>query len=191
MVSERVLLRRAEEQFLKREYDNALKLNGLVLKDHPQLKDAKVGAYLCDMGLDSDEEAQALFSYYQAIKELNDDADMIIDELMQAIYSTRVIVHDALSDTFDGIREGDGIGYGDFLELVRDKGSFKEAFEDIMFSTRVVIKSREEFIDFIKMLEKEGYDDVALRYLDNLSDNFGNDQEIYELYNLFDRDETV
>ena len=187
MVSKRVLLKRAEEQFLKKDYDNALKIYSLLLKDYPQLKDAKVGAFLSDMGLDSDEEAQALFSYYQMIKDLNEDADMIIDELMQAIYSTRVIVQNVLLDSIEQMSETDGISYGDFLDLVEDKGSFRETFEDMMFSGRIVIRSREEFIDFIKRLAEAGYDDIALNYLDNLSENFGNDQEIYALYGLFDK----
>ncbi|HFC03898.1 MAG TPA: hypothetical protein ENJ74_03390, partial [Nitratifractor salsuginis] len=60
MTNKRVLLQRAEEQFLKRDYNNALKIYSLLLRDYPQLKDARIGVFLSDMGLESDEDAQAL-----------------------------------------------------------------------------------------------------------------------------------
>ena len=59
MNNQRTLLRRAEEQFLRKDYDSALKIYGLILNDHPKLKEAKVGAYLSDIGMENDEEAQA------------------------------------------------------------------------------------------------------------------------------------
>jgi propanediol dehydratase large subunit len=70
------------------------------------------------------------------------------------------------------------------VELIAEKGSFKEAFEDIMFSTRVVIRTREEFIDFIHRLVEGGYKEMAANYLDALADSFGGDQDIYSLYHL-------
>ncbi len=184
MINKQVLLKRAEEQFLKSDYNNALKIYSLILSDDPQLKDAKIGVFLSDMGMESDEDAQALFDYYQAIKNTNEDADKLIDELMQAIYATRIVIQEKLLGTMEEMALEDGIRYSDFLRLVEEKGSFKEAFEDIMFSTRVVIRSREEFIDFIKRLVKGGYREMALGYLDSLAESFGADQEIYALYHL-------
>ena len=176
------LLMRAEQQFLNKNYDSALKIYSLLLSDYPQLKDAKVGAYLSDMGLDSDEDAQALYTYYQIIKDSSDDPEELIDELMQSIYATRVVIQEALIEPLEEQIADDGIFYNDFLQFVKDKGSFKEAFEDIMFSTRIVIRNREEFIDFISSLIKNEYYDMALSYLDNLGDSFGFDQEIMKLY---------
>ena len=184
MGNKSALLKRAEEQFLRRNYKDALKIYSLLLGDDPQMKEAKVGVFLSDMGLESDEDAQALFDYYQAIKNSNEDADKIIDELMQTIYATKVIIQESLLDTLEEIELEDGISYKDFLMMVKDKGSFKETFEDIMFSTKVIIRNRKEFIDFIKRLVDEGYSDMAVTYLDNLAENFGQDQEIYNLYHL-------
>jgi len=75
MINKQVLLKRAEEQFLKSDYNNALKIYSLILSDDPQLKDAKIGVFLSDMGMESDEDAQALFDYYQAIKNTNEDKE--------------------------------------------------------------------------------------------------------------------
>ncbi len=188
MTSKNVLLQRAEEQFLNKDYSNALKIYGLLLKDYPQLKDAKVGAYLSDMGFDLEEDAQALFDYYQAIKNSSDDAEEIIDELSQTIYATRIIVQEQVVGAIQEQREyQDGISYDDFVALIEDKGDFREAFEDIMFSTKVVITTKEEFMDFIKRLIAAEYQEIALKYLDAISGHFGITQDIYALYQLIDK----
>ena len=184
MTSKNVLLKRAEEQFLRKEYDNAMKIYSLLLREDPQMKDARVGVFLSDMGLESDEDAQALFDYYQAIKNSNEDAEKIIDELMQTIYAARVVIQEQFLGGLQAAELEEGIGYKDFIRSIEEKGSFKEAFEDIMFSTRVVIRTREEFIDFIKRLVAAGYRDMAIGYLDSLAESFGQDQEIYRLYHL-------
>jgi len=189
MTSKNVLLQRAEEQFLNKDYNNALKIYGLLLKDYPQLKDAKVGAYLSDMGFDLEEDAQALFDYYQAIKDSSDDAEEIIDELSQTIYATRIIVQEQmLGAVKEQIEYQDGISYDDFVALIEDKGDFREAFEDIMFSTKVIITTKEEFMDFIKRLIGADYQEIALKYLDSISGHFGAAQDIYALYNLIEKE---
>jgi len=185
MTSKNVLLQRAEDQFLNKNYTDALKIYGLLLKDYPQSKDAKVGAYLSDMGLDLEDDAQALFDYYQAIKNSSDDAEEIIDELSQTIYATRIIVQDQVLGVLqEQVEYHDGIAYSDFVSLIEAKGDFREAFEDIMFSTKVVITSKEEFIDFIMRLIDADYHTVALRYLDSISGHFGVTQDVFALYSL-------
>jgi tetratricopeptide (TPR) repeat protein len=184
MNNKQVLLQRAEEQFLRKDYTNALKIYGLILRDYPKHKEAKVGAYLSDMGLDNDEDAQALFDYYQVIKRSSDDADQVIDNLMQAIHSTRIIIQQAFGDDTDKAVQEGGISYGDFIRSIEDKGDFKQAFEDIMFSTKVVITAREDFIDFMKRLIEAEYYDMVLGYLDALAGDPAYDQDIYALYRL-------
>ena len=189
MTSKNVLLQRAEEQFLNKDYHNALKIYGLLLKDYPQLKDAKVGAYLSDMGFDLDDDAQALFDYYQAIKNSSEDAEEIIDELSQTIYATRIIVQEQATGTMqEQIEHQDGISYSDFISLIEDKGDFREVFENIMFSTKVVITSKEEFIDFITRLVSADYQKIALKYLDSMAGYFGLSQDVYALYNLIEKE---
>ena len=184
MNNKQVLLQRAEEQFLRRDYTNALKIYGLILRDHPKHKEAKVGAYLSDMGLDNDEDAQALFDYYQVIKRSSDDADQVIDNLMQAIHSTRVIIQQSFGASDENSLHQEGISYEDFIHSIEDKGDFKKAFEDIMFSTKVVITTKEDFIDFMKRLIDAEYYDMVLGYLDTLAGDPAYDQDIYALYHL-------
>jgi hypothetical protein len=70
------------------------------------------------------------------------------------------------------------------LILIENRGSFKKAFEDIMFSTKVVITEKDEFIDFVTQLANEGFDEMALNYLDATTSLFGDDQDVLALYNV-------
>jgi len=186
-ISKKNLLDRAEMQFTSGEYMSSLQNYGLLLKDYPELDEAKVGVYLSDLGLESADDAQALFDYYQVIKKEKDNAAEVIDNLIHTLDSAKNSLKDLL---IDPVKEQadyeDGIRYEDFMKLVVSRGDFKRAFEDIMFSTKVVITKKEEFIDFITKLTTEGFEDIATSYLDAAANAFGDDQEIYALYKLLE-----
>jgi hypothetical protein len=184
-VSQDLLLQRAEGEFLKGDYVNALRSYGLILKDYPLLDEARIGVYLSDLGAESEEEAQALFDYYQMIKSEKENAVDIIDGLIDSLDSTKHNIQELLLNPIqEQIEYGDGIRYSDFLALVKSRGSFKKTFEDIMFSTKVVITDKDEFIDFVTQLANEGFDEMALGYLDATSNLFGDDQDVLALYNV-------
>ncbi len=184
-ISQDILLKRAEKAFLEGKYTAALRSYGLILKDYPSLDEAKVGAYLSDLGLESEEEAQALFDYYLMIKDNKKNAVEIIHSLIESLDTTKESIRQLLtSPEEEEVEYGDGIRYADFLALVESRGSFKQAFEDIMFSTKVVITDKDEFIDFVTKLADEGFDEMALGYLDATASLFGNDQEVLALYNV-------
>ena len=184
-VNQKLLLQRAEAEFLRGDYANALRSYGLILKDYPTLDEAKIGVYLSDLGIESQEEAQALFDYYQVIKNEQDNAVDIIDGIIENLDSSKKKIQELLADPIEEQLEyGDGIRYSDFLRLVESRGSFKKAFEDIMFSTKVVITNKDEFIDFVTKLSTEGFDEMALGYLDASSSLFGDDQDILALYHV-------
>jgi hypothetical protein len=184
-VSQDLLLQRAESEFLKGDYINALRSYGLILKDYPLLDEARIGVYLSDLGAESEAEAQALFDYYQMIKSEKENAVDIIDGLIDSLDSTKHNIQELLLNPMqEQIEYGDGIRYSDFLALVKSRGSFKKTFEDIMFSTKVVITDKDEFIDFVTQLANEGFDEMALGYLDATTHLFGNDQDVLALYNV-------
>jgi tetratricopeptide (TPR) repeat protein len=184
-ISQDLLLQRAEYEFLQGDYAKALRSYGLILRDYPTLDEAKIGVYLSDLGIESEEEAQALFDYYQMIKSEKENAVDIIDGLIENLDSSKHKLQELLVEPLEEqIEYGDGIRYSDFQELVKSRGSFKETFEDIMFSTKVVITNKDEFIDFVTQLANEGFDEMALGYLDASSSLFGNDQDILALYHV-------
>ena len=184
-ISQDLLLQRAEGAFLKGDYTNALRSYGLILKDYPLLDEAKIGVYLSDLGVENEEEAQALFDYYQIIKTEKENAVDIIDGLIDSLDSSKLQIQELLTKPLtEQIEYGDGIPYSDFLALVKSRGSFKKTFEDIMFSTKVVITDKDEFIDFVTKLANEGFDEMALGYLDATTNLFGDDQDVLALYNV-------
>ena len=184
-ISQDMLLQRAESEFLQGDFQKSLRSYGLILKDHPSLDEAKVGVYLSDLGNDSQDEAQALFDYYQIIKNEKENAVDIINGLIESLDSSKIALQELLLDPIEEqVEYGDGIRYSDFLALVESRGSFKKTFEDIMFSTKVVITNKDEFIDFVKQLSGEGFDEMALGYLDASTHLFGNDQEVLALYHV-------
>jgi hypothetical protein len=183
-VNQSVLLQRAEGEFLQGDFENSLRSYGLILKDYPTLDEATVGVYLSDLGVENKDEAQALFDYYQVIKEEKENAVEIIDHLIETLDSSKHEIHKLLNPLEEQLEYSDGIRYSDFLVLVEDRGSFKLAFEDIMFSTKVLITNKDDFIDFVTKLSKEGFDEMALRYLDASSQLFGNDQDVLALYHV-------
>jgi hypothetical protein len=176
------LLSRAEQQFSLGEYQSALITYGLLLREFPTHSDAKIGAFLCDIGMDSGEEAQALFDYYQIIKNEQDDAEEVMSKLISTLDSTKNQLSDLLSPLEDKIEYEDGIGYKDFLQFIDDRGDFSKAFEDVMFSTKVILKGEEEYIAFVSQLIDKGEAKLAEQFLDSMSSAFGKSQEIYELY---------
>jgi len=184
-VSQNILLQRAEGEFLKGNYQKALRSYGLILKDYPALDEARIGVYLSDLGIESEEEAQALFDYYQVIKTEKENAVDIIDGLIDSLDTSKQYIQELLLNPVqEQVEYGDGIRYSDFLALVKSRGSFKKAFEDIMFSTKVVITEKDEFIDFVTQLANEGFDEMALNYLDATTSLFGDDQDVLALYNV-------
>ncbi len=83
----------------------------------------------------------------------------------------------------DRVDYQDGIGYKDFLNFVESRGDFNRAFEDVMFSTKVILKGKDEYIDFISRLIDKGEDKLAEQFLDSMSSSFEKSQDVYELYN--------
>lgn len=177
------LLNKAETEFYNKNYDSALTIYGLLLKDYPELKEAKVGVFLSDIGVENSEEAQSLYEYYQIIKDKDKDADSVILDLVESIEGNRARIQQLLSEPFlDQIESENGIKYSDFKAVVKDVGDFKQAFENIMFSTKVIIASKEEFIDFVTLLIDNGFTKMALSHLDYAPKPFEKDQDMLKLY---------
>ena len=186
-LNKKKLLDIAQTQFSNGDYMMSLQNYALLLNDYPDLEEAKIGVYLSDLGIENGEEAQALFDYYQVIKLEDVNAVEVIDNLISTLDSSKRSLQELLLDPInEQIEYADGIRYEDFMKLIEARGSFKRAFEDIMFSTKVIITQKDEFIDFITHLATQGFQETALYYLDTASSSFNGDQEIFELYNLME-----
>ena len=176
------ILLSAERLFINKEYENALKFYSYALIKDNRNQDALVGVILSEFGIRNREDAQILYYYYQSQKDTFANPIESIEQLTDSLTLSNA------KDVYDLIDEdtylNDGISYEDFVELIESKENFQEAFEDAIFSTRVVISKKWQFIDFIKRLAENGYYSVALDYLETHSPMYGKDQDILTLYSL-------
>ena len=178
-----ILLNRAERLFLEKEYKSALDIYAVALSLDKDSLDAQAGAILCDFGFSFKEEAQVLYYYFQTIKDTASNPISSIENLSDTLFNGE-LESDIYALLDADMALYDGIEYDDFLKIIEDKENFKEAFEDAIFSTRVIISKKSEFIDFIKKLTENGYYSVALDYLETHAPMYQNDQDILTLYSL-------
>jgi len=177
------ILERAENYFYSGNYEEAMRMYGILLKDFPDLQEARIGAILSDIANENDEEAQALFEYYQVLKnEDNENAEKIIEEMIVSLDDALEMISSLLDGTLLGKDEYvNGINYNDFKELVRQRGSFRRAFEDIMFSTRVVITEKNDLLDFLQQLVNNGFNEMAMRYIEGAAIAYPGEEKIQDL----------
>lgn len=181
-----IRLQKAQELFQNGEYKDAMRYYGEIYNENSNIQEAKIGVFLCDMAVDSADEAQALFDYYYLIKDNQEDAAEVISEIIETLDITKNSIADLISTRVGKIEDVDGISYSDFMQIVKERGDFRHAFEDIMFSTRIYLTSKVELIDFITQLHSGGFEKMALQYLDDTSEIFDYDQDVMSLYSLFE-----
>lgn len=177
-------LRLAEEAFTRREYKEAMTKYSTLLRKYPSLEDARVGVILSDMANESESEAQALFDYYTIVKkESPESATEIIDDLIKSFDGSMDQVSSLLKNLLsDKLEDLDGINYEEFKLIVKAEGDFKRAFENIMFSTKIIINNKSDFFAFIHDLIVNEFYEVALNYLEGIAESIGDDDRVRELF---------
>ena len=63
----------------------------------------------------------------------------------------------------------DAISYDDFMKLVEKNGNFKDVFESIMFSTKIVVSNKGDMLNFLKKLFENDYVEIGLAYMENFA----------------------
>lgn len=170
----------ANESFTKENYEQALRQYAMVLQDYPESKEAYNGAILAEMAMSGEASAEALFDYYEVLREENaEQADTVIAEILQSMDGTVEQLSALFSDPLrNRLEYEDGILYDDFRQLVAEQGDFKTIFENIMFSTKVLITEKEEFMDFLTQLNRHGYQKMAINYIETALAMYPNDEQL-------------
>jgi tetratricopeptide (TPR) repeat protein len=176
-------LSQAKESFSKSDYKKALEKFATVLQDFPNSKEAYNGVILSEMAMSGEGGAEALFDYYEILKEEDkEQADVIMSEILQNMDGTIEKLSEIFAEPLrDRLEFEDGILYQDFKELVKKTDDFKETFENIMFSTRVIITQKEDFVDFLEQLIDHGFSEMALTYLENALGAYPSDLSLRKL----------
>lgn len=184
MINETRLLNDANALFLKQEYDKAIFLYGQLCSLFPNNKEYPMYALFCDIATEDEAKAVSLYDYFCVVKDKNiDEAISYVMNIIEAYDGNNEKMIKILKDLANSTIESlDAIKYDDFIQLVESRGSFRVAFEDIMFSTKVAIDSKEDFFDFVTKLIDNGFNTTAYSYLDGFNEYFSYDKKVEELY---------
>ncbi|MFT7003062.1 MAG: tetratricopeptide (TPR) repeat protein [Sulfurimonas sp.] len=182
-ISKYKTLTQAKEYFSKSDFKSALEKFAVVLQDFPNSKEAYNGVILSEMALSGEGGAEALFDYYEILKdEDKEQADNIMSDILQTMDGTMEKLSEVFAEPIrNRIELEDGILYQDFKSILESGKSFKETFENIMFSTRVIITQKEDFIDFLDNLIENDFAEMALSYLENALSVYPSDELLRKL----------
>jgi len=173
----------AKDNFSKSNFEEAMNQYGEVLQSYPNSKEAYNGVILAEMAMSGEGGAEALFDYYEILKEDDkESADIIMSDILQNMDGSLEKLADVFSQPIrDRLEFEDGILYEDFKSIINKGESFKETFENIMFSTRVIITKKEDFIDFLDNLIENDFAEMALTYLENALSVYPSDELLRKL----------
>ena len=176
-------LTEAKDSFSKADYKHALDQFASVLQNYPNSKEAYNCVILSEMAMSGEGGAEALFDYYEILREDDkEQADAIMGDILQNMDGTLEKLSEVFAEPLrDRLELEDGILYQDFKTILDSGASFKDTFENIMFSTRVIITQKEDFIDFLDNLIEYGYTDMALTYLENALGAYPSDEPLRKL----------
>lgn len=183
VISKHKTLSKAKDSFSKSNYKDALDKFAQVLQNFPNSKEAYNGVILSEMAMSGEGGAEALFDYYEVLKEEDkESADIILDDILQNLDGALDKLSEILSDPIsEKLLYEDGIVYDDFKAIVQSRNNFRETFENIMFSTKVIITEKDDFIDFLDKLIENDFIEMALSYLENALSVFPSDQQLIKL----------
>ncbi|MDD3854791.1 MAG: hypothetical protein A3J96_03670 [Sulfurimonas sp. RIFOXYC2_FULL_36_7] len=182
-ISKYKTLSQAKDSFSKSDYKNALEKFAAVLQNFPNSKEAYNGVILAEMAMSGEGGAEALFDYYEILKEEDkEQADIIMSNILQNMDGSLEKLREVFAEPLrDRLEYEDGILYKDFKAIIDSGESFKETFENIMFSTKVIITQREDFIDFLDNLIEHDFAEMALSYLENALSVYPSDKLLRKL----------
>jgi tetratricopeptide (TPR) repeat protein len=184
MINESRLLNEANSFFTQKKFDKALFLYSQLSSNFPDNSEYPIYALFCDVASEDEEKAISLYDYFTVVKEENlEEAIRYVEDVINAydgdIDKMMHVLKELSTSTVESL---DAIRYEDFKSLINSRGSFRIAFEDIMFSTKVAIENKYDFYDFVTKLIDNDFNSTAYTYLDGFNEYFTYDQEIEKLY---------
>jgi tetratricopeptide (TPR) repeat protein len=184
MLNIKETLIQAHSLFTDKQYDKAIFLYSQILSFYPTNSEYQLYCIFCDIASENDQKGQSLFDYFSvALQENPTTAVKLVTDIISAYDGNNEKMMDILKDfSAQTIETLDAIKYEDFENLIKQRGSFKIAFQDIMFSTKVAITSKDEFFEFVNQLIDNDFERTAYSYLDGFNEYFQYDKQMMELY---------
>lgn len=128
---------------------------------------------ICELAKTNKNEAHTLFEIVlnkMKNRENIDDLDNVIE---------------ILESNFDGLASNlmmqNAVSYNEFIQIVKDSGDFRNTFENIMFSSKVMITNKEDLLEFLDSLIQHGFIELGLTYLESAAQIFPDDERLHTL----------
>ncbi|MCX2716661.1 hypothetical protein OQH61_02805 [Helicobacter sp. MIT 21-1697] len=156
--------------FTAKQYKKAFDFFAYNLSLEPNNTESTIGVLLSDMAQDFEEQALGLYEYYQILLSQEITKSKAREQMLKTIRSfdksTNKIFN--MIKHIENLRADaiNGILYQDFKQIVQDKQSFKEAFEDLIFSTKIIFTNKNEFYEFLNQLVENNYQDMSMEYIE-------------------------
>lgn len=169
----RTLIKKGFNAFINGEYKSALGLFSDALFLDKDDMGAKIGLLLSDMATDFPNEANGFYQLYETmLKSQPRSARLKIQyqvlDLIHSFDNNLNKMCSILQDEDNAQAENiDGILYRDFKKMCQEK-NFKEVFENLMFSTKIVFTNKNDFCDFLDLLVENNFYEMSLDYIENM-----------------------
>ena len=134
---------------------------------------------LCALGEIEADEATMLFEFY-SLKPKPKPASLfrILNSINEKIAKKNLEISQNVSEEAD---KAHAILYKDFMSVVRENGDFKNVFEGVIFSSKIALENKEELLEFLENLLKNGYKQTCLNYIEASSDRLVGDLRFDEI----------
>lgn len=122
---------------------------------------------LCSLAKENPDEARMLFEY--SFSKDTKGENNSLNEILE--------VFESKTNELDELNEQDAISYDDFKRISKREG-FKNTFENIMFSTKVMISNKNDFLEFVQDLIHHDFLEMGLIYIESAAMMFGGDERM-------------
>lgn len=140
------------------------------LEKHPEDKELRFLSLLINLSKKNPDEAYSVFKMYETQADKDKFLDFtIFDKLNHEEYSLKGL------DENSGIENG--ISFKDFMSIVGQNGDFKRAYDNVRFSTKLIISNIKDLKSFLKLLLMYKYQETLMSYTIKAYNDFPLDHE--------------
>ncbi len=143
--------------------------------------DAKIGVLIADIGNDFPKKAEVFNELYQILLATSARANRnnIRKQMLEMLegFDENLNYISKIAEEEESLESEQlsGITYRDFRVLCLERG-FKEAFENLIFSTKIIFTARDDFYQFLQDLIANGFEHIALSYIEDMPQIAYNDK---------------
>lgn len=169
----RKLIKKGFDALSERRYLGAMKFFSEALSLDSGDLEAKIGVLIADIATDFPKKAEVFNELYHILLSTTPRSGRV--DLQRQMLDLLSSFDEGLSEISQTMQKEenlesevlDGVAYKDFQKMCETKG-FKEVFENLIFSTKVIFTSREDFYTFLKDLIENGFENIALSYIEDM-----------------------